>query len=916
MGLLNRLTGLFKRARLERELKEELEHHIQLKTQENIEAGMSPDEARYAALQAFGGVEQKKVQCRDADRLRWLENLIQDLRFGLRQLRRNPGFTAVAVITLALGIGANTAIFSLIDAVMLRDLPVRRPGQLVLFSDNSGQGMSIGTDLEGNGRWTEFSYPLYKDFARRSPLYEGICAFQSGEDELAVRFEGRRHGSSTEVAQGTAVSGNYFSVLGVQAFIGRALRPADNEPGASPAAVVSFNYWQGKLGGDPAVVGRSLDINGIPMTLVGVMPRRFFGQRVESGSADFWLPISLRPEILLGEVPWAKQFLTDPYTEWLNLMGRLKRGASLTEANAEINGELRQYISGLLGSKITRHERLLLSRQYVKMVPGGRGLSTLRHEYFEPLVILLGVVVLVLLVACANVANLLLSRATGRQKEIATRMALGATSGRLIRQMLVECVLLAVLGGAVGALLAAWGVHILVSLVAANAPLNLKPDPALVLFTLGVSFFTVIVSGLMPALRATRVELVCAFKAGPASATSGRSRLARGKALVIFQVAVCLVLLLGAGLLLRSLANLESQSLGFNLRHVLLVNMEPGLAGYKPKRLPLFYHELVERLGALPGVRSASVGSTSPMSGARQFSNVSIEGQPRRAGEGNVSLVRVGPRYFETLGIPVVAGRVFDWQDTLASSGVAVVNQAFAGRFLPNQNPLGHRFSSGSKFKSPGLEIVGVVEDARFGGHSEKAGPAYFVPVDQLEADSAYVNEIEIRAVGNPAGVTEEVRRTIHGIDSNLPVTTMTTLSDQVNGSLRQPRLISELTAIFGLLGLALACVGLYGVMAYNVARRTNELGIRLALGAQKGDVLRMILRQGLTMTLVGVAVGVTAALALTRFLSSLLYGVKPTDPLTFVTVSMLLTGVALVACWIPARRAAKVDPIVALRYE
>jgi predicted permease len=916
MGWLNRIASIARGRQIERELDEELQHHIALKTQENIEAGMSPDEARYAALRAFGGLEQKREECRDADQLRWIEDLIQDLRFGVRQLRRNPGITTAAVLTLALGIGANTSIFSLINAVMLRNLPVRKPAQLVLFSDNSGQGMSIWTGLEGNERWTEFSYPLYEDFVRRNQRFLGICAFQSGEDDLAVRFEGSRPRAGAQIAFGTAVSGNYFQVLGVHAIIGRALTPADDQPNANPVVVVSFNYWKSKLGGDPAVVGRSIDINGVPATLVGVMPPGFFGQRVEAGAADFWLPITLRPRILQTEVPWAKQFVTDPDTEWLNLIGRLKPGVSLTQANAEINGQLQQYISGLLGTRITQDERQRLSHQYVKMAPGGRGLSTLRHTYSESLRMLLTVVALVLLIACANVANLLFSRATARQKEMATRMAVGATRSRLIRQMLAECALMVILGGAVGALLAAWGAHIIVSLVAANTPLSLKPNLYVLTFTGGVSLLAVILAGLAPALRATRVELVSAFKAGSASALPERTLLGLRKGLVVFQVAVTLVLLVGASLLLRSLADLEEQNLGFSPKHVLLVNMEPALAGYKPRQLPFLYEELVNRISALPGVRSASVGGTSPMSGSRQDTDVSIEGERRGSGEDDVRWVGVGPRYFETLGMPVVAGRAFGTQDTLASAAVAIVNRAFANRFLPGRDPLGRRFSFGSKFKAPGLQIAGVVGNARYSSPREESGPAFFVPVNQLEADSAYVNEIEIRAARNAADITEEVRRAIHGIDSNLPVTDFTTLSDQVNDSLRQPRLISELTGFFGLLALVLACVGLYGVMTYDVTRKTNEIGIHMALGAGKGDVLKMVIGKGLKQVLVGVIVGIGGALALTRFLSSLLYGVKPTDPLTFVIATLILAAVALLACYVPARRAAKVDPMAALRYE
>lgn len=912
--LVSRIHGLLARREIDEDFQQELDAHLEILTEENIRRGMSPEEARRAARLRLGGMMQLREIHRELWGLPWLETVVQDLRYGLRQLRRNPGFTVVAVLTLALGIGANTAIFSLINTVMLRQLPVRRPGQLVLFSDNAGQGMSIGTGLERNARWTEFSYPLYRDFVRRDQLLQGICAFQSGEDEATVRIAGKEHTTGTQVAQAKTVSGNYFAVLGINALIGRTLRPADDQPGSPPVTVASFKYWKNKLGGDPAIVGRELDINRKPVTLVGVMPRGFFGERVEAGPADLWLPIRLRPSILLSNVSWAKQFVSDPYTEWLNLMGRLKRGVSMTAANAEINGELRQYLSGLLGSKLTPRGRVELSHQYVQIAPGGRGLSTLRHVYSKPLQILLAVVALVLLIACANVANLLLSRATDRQREIATRMAVGATRARVVRQMLSESALLVILGGTTGALLSAWGVHIIVSLVAPKTPLNIKPDLSVLVFTLVISLITVILAGLAPSLRATRVDLVSAFKAG--SSSSRDARLGLGKRLMAFQIALSLVLLVGAGLLLRTLVNLEDQNLGFNPAHVLLVNIQPRLAGYKPNQLSNLYKELVDRISTLPGVRSASVGATSPMSGARQFTGVCIEGEPRQEGEDNVHIVRVGTRYFETLGISILAGRDFSAQDNLASPAVVLVNEAFARRFLPGENPLGRRLALDSSFKPPGLEIVGMVGDTRYTDPGENAGPALFIPVEQLEADSAYVDEIEVRSTGDPTAVTEEVRRAIHGIDSNLPVTNVKTLSSQVSGSLLQERIVSELTGVFGMLGLILACVGLYGVMAYNVSRRTNEIGIRMALGAQKLDVLRLVVSEGMFLALIGVGIGIAAALALTRFLSSLLYGVKSTDPETFIAVSLILTAVALLACYIPARRATKVDPMVALRYE
>jgi predicted permease len=597
-------------------------------------------------------------------------------------------------------------------------------------------------------------------------------------------------------------------------------------------------------------------------------------------------------------------------------MGRLKPGASMAAAQAEIDGELRQYIAGRVGSKITEAQRQQIQRAYVELAPGGRGLSQLRHDYSEPLRILLAIVGLVLLIACANVANLMLARATARQREMAMRLALGGTRGRLVRQILAESVLLAIAGGAAGAILASWGVGVLVALVAAKLPLNVRPDVAVLAFTAGVSALAVILSGLAPAFRAAGVDLVPALKSGSSPDGGQRTRLGLGKGLVAFQIAASLLLLVGAGLLVHSLIDLENQNLGFSPEHVLLVNIDTELAGYNSKQLPGLYRELLDRVGALPGVRSASIGMTSPMSGSVAAFDVSVEGQPPPSGGGAPQVVAVGPGYFETEGMRIVVGRAISTQDTGSSAPVAVVNQAFARRFIPRGNPIGRRLGMGTPFKPPGIEIVGVVEDAKYSSAREPAGPMFFLSAFQLQSVMTYVNEIQIRATGDPASVTGEVRGAIREINPNLPITNVTTLAEQVNNSLGQQRAISGLTGFFGILGLMLACVGLYGIMAYTVARRTREIGIRVALGAGRSDVLGMVVGQGLKLTLVGVGIGIIGALAVTRFLSSLLYGVKPTDPPTFIAVSLILTAVALLASYIPAWRATKVDPMVALRYE
>jgi predicted permease len=841
--------------------------------------------------------------------------LWQDVRYGLRLLAKNPGFTAVAVITLALGIGANTAIFSLANAVLLRNLPVTDPGGLVLFSDSPNDELSMSTDIP-TGQQNLFSYPFLLDVRDHSQLFQGICAFQTPVDTLTVRTKPLSQGGAVEVARGRLVSGNFFSVLGVGVVVGRTIMPTDDQPAAPPVAVVSFSYWQDSLSSDPAIVGRSIDIDGVPMTVVGVALRGFFGVRVEADSADFWIPLSLRPRLPLTVMPQAKSLLTDPNTYWLNMMGRLKTGVSLAAARAEIDGELRQYLTRRFGSKIAEAEREQIQHAYVPLAPGGRGLSQLRHQYSEPLRILLAIVALVLLIACANVANLMLARVTARQKEMATRLALGATRARLLRQILTESALLATAGGIAGVILALWGARILAAAVAARVPLSVRPDPAVLVVTAGVSLFAVTVSGLTPALRSARVDLVPALKEAALPGVGERRRLGPGKTLVVFEIAASFVLMVGAALLVHTLVDLENQNLGFNAEHVLLVNIDPELAGYKPKQLPSLYRELLDRVGALPGIRSASIGTTSPMSGSWGGFDVSVEGQPSPSGVGAPQMVAVGPGYFETEGMRILAGRSISAQDTGASSPVAVVNQAFVRKYIGKGNPIGRRVSAGPKFEPPGIEIVGAVGDARYSSAREAAGPMVFLSAFQLQSVMIPVNEIEIRTASDPTSVTREVRQAVRDIDSNLPITNVTTLAAQVSDSMGQQRVISGLTGLFAILGLAIACVGLYGIMAYSVARRTHEIGVRMALGAQKGDVRSMVVRHAFRLTVMGVAMGIAGALGLTPLLTSLLYGVKPGDPLTYVGVSLLLAVVALVASYIPALRATKVDPMVALRYE
>jgi predicted permease len=841
--------------------------------------------------------------------------LLQDLRYGLRMLARNPAFTAVAVLTLALGIGANTAIFNLMDAVMLKALPVQKPEQLVLFFEDSDQGMRISKGGIGEGgRWKYYSYPLYEYLRDHNQFFQGICAFRLvGEDRLSVNVVGRPSGESAPEVTGHLVSGNYFSVLGVNAILGRTLSPEDDRPGARPAAVISYGYWKQNFGGDPAAVGKVVDLNGTPFTIVGVTPREFFGERVRR-SPDFWVPMVMQPQIILQE-----SFLKDPDVYWVNLMGRLKPGATRQQAQAGVTVQLRQFLTSQAGSKISQHTRREIEKSYISLASGGPGISWLRERYSEPLHILMGVVALVLLIACANVANLLLSRAAARHREISVRLTLGASRVRLIRQMLTESLLMAGLGGALGAVFAVWGVRILVSKFAGNSSgLHVSLDLPVLSFALAICALAAILFGLVPALRSTRVELAPELKAGSFSPAATGRRWSLGKGLVAFQAAVSLLLLVGAGLFVRTLEKLEAEDLGFNRQHVLLVGIDPRLAGYKPAQLAPLYQRLIDRASALPGVRSASLAAYSPMSGNSSTGNISVEGYtPLPGRDMYIHTNIVGWRYFETLGTPILLGREIGPQDTASSPKVAVINATMAHDFFGDQNPVGRRFGFGDDPKHSGdIEIVGVAAEAKYSNLRQKPERMVFLPVLQMQGDAAYAWELELRTTGDPRGAASEVRNALAGIDKGLPVTRLKTLSEQVDDSLDQERTISQLSSFFGLLALTLACVGLYGVMAYVVARRTNEMGIRMALGARSGDVLWMVLREALFLVLVGIALGIPAAIGAGHLISSLLFGLTPSDPVAISLATMLLVAVAVLAGYLPARRASRVDPMVALRYE
>lgn len=838
-----------------------------------------------------------------------MENLFKDIRYGFRGLLKRKAFAAVAVLTLALGIGANTAIYTLVNAVLLRKLPVSNPQELVLFSDMTGEGTSV-EDTPRSGKWSRFSFASYKYFRDHNDSFQDIAALRSGVARLSVRQTDAQANAAAR-SSGQLVSGNYFSLLGVQAMRGRVLTPEDDKPGAEPAAVMSHRYWEKELNSDPSVVGKRFIINGTSFTIVGVTPREFFGERVRR-PPDFWLPLALQPQVELRN-----SFLDNTQVYWLMVMGRLKPGVTMAQAQGSVNLQLQQFLTDQAGSELTDQRKLRIQNTNVELVDGSGGISGLRVLYSKPLRMLMAIVGMVLLIACANVGSLLLSRAAGRRAEISLRMALGATRSRIVRQLLTESMLLALIGGICGVLLAQWGVTVLVRLVAREAPLNTTADAGILTFTLGVSIIAGLLFGLVPAIQASRTDLASAMKE-KARTVRGFWRVSPSAALVVMQVGLSMVLLTGAGLFARSLAKLQSEDVGFDRTNMLLVGIDPRLAGYKPSELATLYQQVLERVSTVANVQSVSMATYSPLSGSQRSSSIVVSGfTGDQDSDPVVEDMLIGPKYAQTLGIPLLRGREIEIRDTASGPRVAVVNQTFVEKYFKDQNPIGRTFTFDDETDNGApLQIVGVIGDVKSADTRKPATPAVFRPILQIQDQAAYTVNIQIRTYGDPAAVTGQVRQMINQIDDKLPVYGVTTMHEQIAERHNQDRLSATLVSFFGALALILACIGLYGVMAHGVARRTNEIGIRMALGAKGGNIAWMVLRETLVLVGVGLAIGVPAALLSTRLIATQLFGLSPTDPLTLVAAAVVLTVVALLAGYIPARRASRVDPLTALRYE
>jgi predicted permease len=866
-----------------------------------------------------------------------LGTLWQDLRYGARMLIKTPGFTAIAVLSLALGIGANTALFSIVDVLLLKKLPVKEPERLVLFksvaqrefSTFSYTGSSNTDPATGLRTMTSFPYQSLQRMTEQESALSDIFAF--GNVSLSVSAEGR-----ADVASGQAVSGNYFTGLGVQPLLGRVLNEDDDKPAASAVAVLSHRYWKQRFGENPTVIGTQINLNNVAFTIIGVTPQGFEGTMQAGSTQDVTIPIAWEPQLYIDR----ERSNMNGNVWWLRLMGRLKPGATAEQARAQLEGAFHQSVIEHRAARQAQSRatggtaiRDLDPQQYPRLFldPGGQGEMNQRQSYARSLYMLLGVVGLVLLIACANVANLLLSRAAVRQKEIGIRLALGASRWRLIRQLLTESVLMAALGGVTGILFAVWikdGV-LAVEDWGGRGMRALEPslDLRVLAFTMLLSMVTGIVFGLAPAWRSTKVDLTPTLKdSARSSSSASRSLLSRG--LVVLQVALSLLLLIGAGLFLRTLLNLQSVEPGFNTRNLLLFGIQPGLVGYKDDKLVQLYQQMTERLEAVPGVQAVTFSRMTLLAQGTSSRGVFLrsalsdppdsEGRIKPSGDGYIHQVR--ENFLEAMGIPLLAGRTLKTEDDARAPRVVVVNQIFANKYFPNENPVGQRFTF-DPTKPDQIEIIGLAQDAKYARQRDEIPPTIYATWRQ-ELRSMSGVTFEVRTAGDPTASVAAVRQAVADVDSNLPLNNVKTQVEQADETLRMERLFAKLLTLFGLLAQQLAAIGLFGVMAYAVSQRTREIGIRMALGANRGNVMKMILRQGMTLALVGVVLGLAVAYALTKYLESkmdlksMLFGVTVSDPLTYSVIAVGLTLVAFVACYIPARRATKVDPMVALRYE
>ncbi|HLK69959.1 MAG TPA: ABC transporter permease [Bryobacteraceae bacterium] len=818
-----------------------------------------------------------------------LDTILQDVRYALRAIRKSPGFAAVAILSVSLGIGANTAIFSLINSLILKTLPVAHPEQLLQ--------LTIGKD-------TGFTNPIWEQIRDRQDVFAGIFASGGARFNLAAGGEAR-------YARGNYASGDFFTTLGLQAVAGRTFTTADDKRGCPGTAVLNYGFWQREYAGRADIVGKAISLDNHPFEIIGVLAPGFSG--IEVGSeTDLYVPICTE-KIVRGEF----SSLDQRSSWWLRVIGRPKPGVSPSQAAARLTVLAPQVFEATVPPRWKAEDQQNYRKRSLNTLPAANGLSYLRRQYQHALMVLMVIVGAVLLIACANVANLLLARAAARQKEVAVRIALGSGRGRLIRQLMTESVVLSLAGAVLGTALAQWGARLLVRLLSLGdnkVVLDLSIDLRVLAFTAGVSILTALIFGLAPAWRSSAVNPQSAMKANARGVIEG-SRFRIGKALVVAQVALSLVLVVGAGLMLATFFKLETLDAGFDRQHVLLVSVDLRNGNYAKERRGVAMHEMLDRLRTLPGVQAASVSNMTPISGSFWNNNLEIEGYTAKSRDDTlVYFNEVSDRYFETMGMKLLAGRDFNEHDTPESPKVAIVNQTMAKRYFPGQDPVGKRFrSEAGASMGPWHQIVGVVRDSKYGSLREEILPTAFVASNQDATPMWY--QFEVRSAVAPAALIPVAKSAIAEVNRDVSLQ-FRMLALQVEESLARERLLATLSGFFGALALALAMLGLYGVMSYNVARRRNEIGIRMALGAAQSRLLRMVLSEVALLIGIGLAVGLAATIGTTRFVESFLYGTKVNDPWTISLAAGLLAAVAAVAGFLPARSASRLDPMNALRDE
>jgi predicted permease len=896
-----RFRAIFRRRKLESDLDTELRGHIDALTEEHVRRGMTPDDARHAARREFGGMEQTKESYRELRGLPFFETLSQDLRYASRMLVRSPGFTAVTVLTLALGIGANTGLFSLVNAVLLGNLPVRNPQELVVVKY---------TDSRSQQAEEDFSYPMYQALRDKNTVFASVLT-RSG-----VNFNAS-YGGQSERAVGELISGSYFETLGVQPFLGRLIGPEDDRtPGAHPVAVLSYGYWQRRFGSDPSIVGKNITLNDNPIRIIGITPAGFYGTEM-ARNPDIRVPMMMAT--VFRPVPANR--LQNPRHRWMTVLARLKPDMTVPQAQASLDILYHQVLEAELrelGAGVNAHDRDRALASRIQLEAGNQGFAHLRVEMERPLLLMFSVTGIVLLVACANLANLLLARNAKRKQEISVRLAIGAGRGRLIRQWLTESLLLSVLGGCAGIVIAYWAKTALVGFLPAEFAANIRAPMDLRVLSFGflASLGTGLLFGLAPALQLSQTGLSIALRNDAPSIASGERLFSLRSALIFAQVALSLPLLIGAGLFLHSLRNLRGVNTGFVKGNVFLANLNPAMNGYPQERIKALYDDLLARVRTMPGVRAASLTTASVISGGWDQEGVKVEGyQPGPDENMSPNAAVISPGYFATMGIPLVAGRDFTEQDTASRPKVVIINETMAHYFFGKKDPLGKKISTEEDPKAPfDREIIGIVKDAKYVRLSEAPRRHFYAPMAQ--EPRLFDMTLQVRTADDPEKIGDLVRAQVHNLDANLPLYATTTLEIQIDDSLTQERLLTWLSSLFGLLATLLASIGLSGVVAFSVARRTREIGIRMALGAQPSDILRSVVSHMVVLVATGMAVGLAAAFALSRLLGSMLFEVRPADPLAFAGACVLLGGVAAFAAYLPAQRATRVDPVNALRYE